>query len=829
MRASSTMELKRCSSDAVVSSTQARPRSSQTEVHGAELVTAPTLGRAGSTSGADRLDHLRSVSGRGPALLVGRGFYTPDVVRPKQVGEGGTPDGFRLEGGAVQRDNLPDLADLKSLSLLPLKLGKKRSGVKARLTSLPSVGSITRLELSDVNDQAAESKHRASAAEIAGSTHRLEFPHHGPPSLSRGWSTPDGLQPSTSADTPDGLHLDASPNHQAIGVQAIGVGFSPMAQSTSNRDPDAASSGDERFGITLAGPPIVEEPDSDFVGATQPEPVPMRMSSGQDAASGMRRNAASMTALNSMLMGGGDSYDGGDQEPEPQVVGLTRLGGRLLPNSQQSLQSDGTFSPSSSGGELYVGSDDDSPGQVKTNMTRRTASGTDIHYVSFWEGHGGGHLIREDSYQFASTRRREQANAERDAAAAKNSYGPLMRFLKHDRHKNERHQRKAERIPNGGTDNDRRGMPATRGTAVGAPVHEASFSSLPDHCILQIVIMLEDVKDVVRCGAVSRKLHKLHVLASASYFTLTMRPADGRPAGPGMKPRSLGRVIQGCLQHGVTHVDFGGATMMSSRLIAQLGDPQVLANAGRGLPSQTAPVVQFARRLQHLVLANNSSLTSLAGLEAAVELRHLVLRGCNKLANIQAITPLAKLQTLDLTWCEKITDLGPLGEGHTALTRIELTGCESIKTSSLLPLTVGCPKLEVVRLGGLEYLGSLDLAGSSSEAASLHCWPDLKRLYLNGCSFLSTLSPLGNKLVLADLSFCQALDDTSWLSGCSKLEHLNLAHCTRISSLDGCLHCPRLTSIGLWGCVLIKSLNPLAKCHELKLVDCTAMVRTPLS
>ena len=123
-----------------------------------------------------------------------------------------------------------------------------------------------------------------------------------------------------------------------------------------------------------------------------------------------------------MLTGSGE--DGADEEPEPepepqpqQPVGVSQSMSRLR-YSQQSFDSAGTgvFTPSSSGGELSACgySDDDSPGQMKTNMTRRTSSGTDIHYISFWEGHGGGHLIREDSYQFAGTRRREQAKAERD-------------------------------------------------------------------------------------------------------------------------------------------------------------------------------------------------------------------------------------------------------------------------------------------------------------------------------------------------------------------------------------------------------------------------------
>ena len=845
------MSLKRSSSAAVVSS-MADGR--------------PPLPRAASAAG-EVPERVLSINGtdrttaRGPALLVGRGFYTPDVVRPQQAEAGSTPEGFALEGGRLSRDKLVALDELESLSLLPLKLGKNPStSVKSRLTSRPSVGSITRLELSD-KEEAAESQQRASAS-ATGSLRRLDFgshgSSHGPPQLGRGWQTPD-VQPSSpdASSAPAGFSLDTSPS-KTVHPSTSDGSLPPLIQPWASRE--SGSSGDDGATqrVALAGPPIFEEVDVDHVGTA--EPVESTLNAGMGdahtgsiaAADGMRRNVASMAALSSMLTGSGE--DGADEEPEPepepqpqQPVGVSQSMSRLR-YSQQSFDSAGTgvFTPSSSGGELSACgySDDDSPGQMKTNMTRRTSSGTDIHYISFWEGHGGGHLIREDSYQFAGTRRREQAKAERDMVVAKVSAGPLLRFLQHSRHQHERQQRKStERNGNGsGTSNSHGHGQSSRssgsartssGTAVGAPVHEVTFSTLPDACILRVMNVLGDVKAVLRCGTVCRKLHKLQPFASASFLRLYLQGMTARQTTSGMSRRTLTEIVEGCLRHGVTKLDFCDATQMSSRLLAQLGDPEVLRPVGVSASAPPLPVLQLTQRLQHLILSNNSALMSLEGLQAAVELKHLVLRGCTQLASIEGIGPLVKLQTLDLTWCENISDLSPLGEGHAALKTIALTGCESLKTSHLEPLTLGCAGLEVVRLGGLEYMGSLSLLSgpcsppATRSGSAKHCWLNLQSLYLNGCKFIEKLTPLGNKLVRADLSFCRALTDTSWLRGCGKLEHLNLAHCARIKTLDGCSDCLSLKSIGLWGCAQVKSVDPLTKCRQLQLVDCTAMVRCP--
>jgi hypothetical protein len=62
-------------------------------------------------------------------------------------------------------------------------------------------------------------------------------------------------------------------------------------------------------------------------------------------------------------------------------------------------------------------------------MSRRTASGNNIEFVSFWEGHGGGHLIRENSYQFASPRNRDH----REVAAPRRPQ--LLSFMQRLRRK----------------------------------------------------------------------------------------------------------------------------------------------------------------------------------------------------------------------------------------------------------------------------------------------------------------------------------------------------------------------------------------------------------
>jgi len=309
----------------------------------------PTLEINGST---DR--------GRGaPALLVGRGFYTPDVVRPQHVDEGHSPEGFALEGGDAPRDERP----LEELNLLPLKLGKNpSSSMKARLTSRPSVGSITRLQLSGM-DEAMESLHRANSAGM-GPTRRIDLgpdrshPGQGPaPLTGRGWHTPDGIYAARAETSPGAFSLDAgSPQvagsllgrtHSDTGAKAVVGGLAPvfglppLGKRGSRENLRDSPSSDAESRVTLAGPPIVEEMDptemqsaADYVspiGSSAAAGAPSWSADDGDAKpktgnfDAMKRNAESMAALSSMLTGGSASdgeesaQDGLQPEPEPEL------------------------------------------------------------------------------------------------------------------------------------------------------------------------------------------------------------------------------------------------------------------------------------------------------------------------------------------------------------------------------------------------------------------------------------------------------------------------------------------------------------------------------
>ena len=442
--------MRRAASAAVVSSMDEPPRAGSASPTGLREARAgvlaptarPTLSINGST---DR--------GRGaPALLVGRGFYTPDVVRPQKVDEGQSPLGFALEGGDVPRDERP----LEELNLLPLKLGKNpTSSMKSRLTSRPSVGSITRLQLSGM-DEAMESLHRANSAGM-GPTRRIEMPqdlhHHGPaPLVGRGWHTPDAMHAARPDTSPGAFSLDAgspqlagstlgrtsSADHRPVvgGLPPVS-GLPPLGKRGSRENLRDSPSSDAESRVTLAGPPIVEEMDPSEMGAAAVAVAGApSWSADADGAKpkmgqfdGMKRNAASMAALSSMLTGGSAS-DGEESvqdtpQAEPQPEPEQELGGRvasmLSQQSMASMASAGSAISATDSGEFALGSDEDSPNKnhMKTNMTRRTSSGTDIHYISFWEGHGGGHLIREDSYQFAGARRQQQIKPEHRGGYAK--------------------------------------------------------------------------------------------------------------------------------------------------------------------------------------------------------------------------------------------------------------------------------------------------------------------------------------------------------------------------------------------------------------------------
>ena len=133
--------------------------------------TAPSLARAGFTINGSPPTAVPRHRRRRPPILEGRGYHTPDMVRPR--GGDASPDGFALEGGQVSPTERP----LDQLSLLPLKLGKNRGSRSqhAPLRSRPSSGSITNLQLADASDDGLAQLHRAHSVGM-GPVRRLDMP-----------------------------------------------------------------------------------------------------------------------------------------------------------------------------------------------------------------------------------------------------------------------------------------------------------------------------------------------------------------------------------------------------------------------------------------------------------------------------------------------------------------------------------------------------------------------------------------------------------------------------------------------------------------------------
>lgn len=175
----------------------------------------------------------------------------------------------------------------------------------------------------------------------------------------------------------------------------------------------------------------------------------------------------------------------------------------------------------------------------------------------------------------------------------------------------------------------------------------------------------------------------------------------------------------------------------------------------------------FARifpNLTHLHLWQISNLTTLPELPHG--LLCLDLRGCRSLAALPELPP--SLETLDLGVCISLARL-PSSERlaeSARLTRFYFNDCSRLKShhiSTFLEPLVRGPMLE--------------LDGSQSALTSLDEVPRpyLRKLVLRGCS---------------------SLTDITGLSHLTRLEHLNLSHCTAIKSLPTL---PRLRFLALHG------------------------------
>ena len=374
-----------------------------------------------------------------PPLLQGRECRTPDM--------------------AAARDSVSGTLDFSSgLSMFPLVLGKSRlarSNSKQSLAnSKQSIPTLTGLGQAAVVEQ-------PRTHEVAASWRSSRSV---PPQLAgRRWRTPD--MTAVQSDTTFDRCRSTSNVGVSISPSMLRAPGEPGAEDNETVSLSPLDLGDRLFAFVEPGTA------ADAGAATTSEaPAPLG-AAGSDSPklNGLRRSsstvslapiasaappnlsvtlakAKSILSLNDMLMSGTSpeaepapppkvtpppphfttklSFDSGQEHSSESAFSLTGLG-----RSKGSMGSFGTD----------ITSEDDAGGSPRSleihspNMTRRTASGHDIAYVSFWEGHGGGHLIRENSYQFATPRKQERALKARNDPSLREPKGLLLSFMQRQR------------------------------------------------------------------------------------------------------------------------------------------------------------------------------------------------------------------------------------------------------------------------------------------------------------------------------------------------------------------------------------------------------------
>lgn len=195
--------------------------------------------------------------------------------------------------------------------------------------------------------------------------------------------------------------------------------------------------------------------------------------------------------------------------------------------------------------------------------------------------------------------------------------------------------------------------------------------------------------------------------------------------------------------------------------------------------------LQQVPQLQALDLSECASLTGTeitTALQDLPHLRQLNLSGCTSLT---AVTLSSNLQDLDLSACRRLTNIGLQEGGPSALTRIDLSNCDRMSSTTLNPLLQNIPNLihldiswcnqltnlVLPNLPRLEHLDASRCPGVTN--ANFNNQPAIKYLTLRGCNTLDALN----------LSGLNALENFD-ARDCTDLQHLTIANNENLRKID---------------------------------------------
>jgi hypothetical protein len=207
-------------------------------------------------------------------------------------------------------------------------------------------------------------------------------------------------------------------------------------------------------------------------------------------------------------------------------------------------------------------------------------------------------------------------------------------------------------------------------------------------------------------------------------------------------------------------------------------------------------------------------LTDLKGLEGLTALTRLDLRGCEDLTDLSPLAGLTALSCLDLSSCENLTDLTPLS-GLAALTSLDLNRCNKLADLKALE---GLTALTTANFNSCRSLTDVGpIAGLKS----------LTNLGLRSCDNLVNLGPLAGLICLASLRLGAAHDgpnnmkliDIYPLANLTALTSLDLSGCRKLTDISPLTWLTALTNLDLCDCKGLHDLVPLGNMRSLRTLN----------
>jgi hypothetical protein len=291
-----------------------------------------------------------------------------------------------------------------------------------------------------------------------------------------------------------------------------------------------------------------------------------------------------------------------------------------------------------------------------------------------------------------------------------------------------------------------------------------------------------------------------------------------------------------------------GSTSAALKSLAGLQAPALEEVEIGSLALEDIEPLSICKQIKRLNISKSSALISINALKASAHtLEHLDLTDCESIKSLDALKGAIKLHSLYLNDCKSIDSLLPLSDSK-SLTDISFNGLIQLKSLAGLVgpfittqnkrfgekylMISGCtaltslkglppldPEITQVMLYELDALKDLTgLAGTAAVTAVTFRGRSLEDL-----DALKTFEGLENLIVHGSV----ALTDLSQLERMSKLEDLELSHCSALTRLPGKWDGP-LRSLKLADCDVLQSLGrfpsslqwlSIAGCRALNVLD----------